>query len=154
MRVRLALPVVLCAALLATTAPAQALDIAADEMSSPAWRDCAGHFFFLAAMLRQSQGGEALTEQMNGMGLMAVYAGEERAKAERKAGRTSDGLGESLIDPASGQLQVPVRRMVDAHAGKSRSYADNAAYVNAYAAKCGGPTRAFADRFNGAVKNR
>lgn len=154
MHVRLALPVAVCAALLATTAPAQALDIAADEMSSPAWRDCAGHFFFLAAMLRESQGGEALVEQMNGMGLMAVYASEERAEAERKAGRTGNGLGESLADAASGELQVPMRRMIEAHAEKSRAYADNTAYVNAYAAKCGGPTRAFADRFGNALKGK
>lgn len=147
MRFKTTSMLMLGAALTLAAPVAHAMDpIPADEMSSPEWLDCAGHFFFLADRLRQS-GDEQLAKRFNGMALMAVYASEEKSKAERKAGQTSNGRGKSLVDPKTGQLQVETAAMVKDHAGKAQAQGQNA-YVEGYAAKCGAPVTAFTKRFS------
>ncbi|MEJ2760828.1 MAG: hypothetical protein P8126_04640 [Gammaproteobacteria bacterium] len=147
MLVRKILPLLLYVALISVVPPARSADIQADEMSSVEWRDCAGHFFFLAHMLR-SEGESDLVKQMYGMGLLAIYASEAKAKAELKAGQTKNGLGHSLADPETGKLKVEMQAMIDAHAAKIKTYPDRNAYVKAYAAKCSAPVAAFAKRWN------
>lgn len=123
----------------------------ADELSSIEWRDCAGHFFFLSRMLGSEEGGQQMAEQLNAWGLMAVYAGETKAKAEAAAGQTSDGLGKSIEDPASGQLKVNMEAMVTEHQGKAEAQGRDT-YVQSYAAKCSGPITAYSKRFTESVE--
>jgi hypothetical protein len=118
----------------------------ADELSSLEWRDCAGHFFFLARMLGGENSDQNMVDQFNSLGLMAVYAGETKAKAEARAGQTSNGLGKSIEDPATGKLNVDMQAMVTDHQGKAEAQGKEA-YVHAYAAKCSGPVTAYSKRF-------
>lgn len=137
-----------CAALAmaAGTAAAAEEPIAADELSSPDWRDCAGHFFFVARMIDREADAE-MHQRFTGLAYLAMYAGEEKAKAERDAGDTANGRGETLADPETGELQVDVRKMVTAHAARARAQGQGP-YVDAYADKCSDPVLAFSERFS------
>lgn len=128
-----------------TVAQARAQEPHADEMSSVEWRDCAGHFFFLASALG-AEGQKEMVKQFNSMALMAVYASETKAKAEAAAGTTSNGLGKSIADPKSGKLNVDVEAMRKDHQAKAQAQGQEP-YVQAYAKKCGQPVMAYSKRF-------
>lgn len=117
----------------------------ADELSSVKWRDCAGHFFFLAKMTGNSEDNQ-MSKKLQSWGVLAVYASETKAKAEAAEGDTSDGRGKSMADAETGQLKVDVPAMVGKHADKAKEQGQKP-YVESYSAQCGKPIQAYAQRF-------
>ena len=144
--------VLLCVSALACEATAQTRKpVAADEMSSIKWRDCAGHYFFLSRDISAQLGetrtprDKQLIEMLNRLAVMAIYASEEKAGAEARDGRQPP-LGRSLSDPQKGgQLKFDVDTQVSIHAARAQSEG-NGPYVTRYKDKCLAPVTAFQAR--------
>lgn len=127
--------------------------IPADEMSSLEWRDCAGHFFFVATQLaneakaQNSKPDSAMMTMLNTWGYMAVYAGDYKARTEAREGKLPP-LGRSLRDPkAGGMTMFDVKNQVAAHEARLQAEGSRDAYVTRYRAKCYQPVQAFSKRF-------
>lgn len=140
------------AVLYSATVQAQQAAVPADEMSSVEWRDCAGYFFYLSRNISKEVGDskseldKQLLTMLNGWGLMAVYASEEKARVEASEGKQPP-LGRSLRDPtAGGQLKFDIDAQVASHEAKIQSEGKSP-YVMRYKEKCEQPVTAFSARF-------
>lgn len=126
----------------------------ADAMSSVEWRDCAGYFWFLAAEISkeneaQNKGNEKgetdLTVMFQALSYMAIYASNDKAKTERKAG-LGGAFGRTLVDPKTGGLSINMGTLYEKHKVKAESEGKES-YVVRYRDKCYSATSEYQELF-------